>query len=65
MEEIADEVEGGEEPLYEPVDLAADEIEGTKDFNKAYDKLVKKFYNEDGANLMIPEEDMLIHEFQQ
>ena len=35
-----------------------DEIEGTKNFNKAYDKLIKKFYNEEGANLLIPQEDM-------
>jgi len=39
-------------------------IEGTKDFNRAYDKLVKKFYNEEGANLLIPQEDMAIHEYQ-
>lgn len=38
-------------------------IEGTKDFNKAYDKLVKKFYNEEGANLLIPQEDMVMHEY--
>ena len=31
-----------------------DAVEGTKDFEKAYDKLVKKFYNEEGANLLIP-----------
>ena len=40
-------------------------IEGTKDFNRAYDKLVKKFYNEEGANLLIPQEDMMIHEYQE
>lgn len=45
----------------EPHDQA---IEGTKDFNRAYDKLVKKFYNEEGANLLIPQEDMAIHEYQ-
>ena len=28
------------------------------DFDKAYQKLVKKFYNEQGANMLIPEEDM-------
>lgn len=28
------------------------------DFNKAYSKLVKKFYNETGANLLIPDEDL-------
>ena len=31
-----------------------DPIEGTKNFNKAYDKLIKKFYHEEGANLLIP-----------
>jgi len=45
--------------------LNHDEVEGTKDFSKAYDKLVKKFYNEEGANLMIPEEDMINADFQQ
>jgi hypothetical protein len=42
--------------------LEQDDIEGTKDFNKAYNKLVKKFYHEEGANLMIPEEDLINHE---
>lgn len=28
------------------------------DFDKAYNKLVKKFYNEQGPNLLIPEEDL-------
>jgi hypothetical protein len=31
-----------------------DEIEATKNFNHAYDKLIRKFYNEEGANLLIP-----------
>jgi hypothetical protein len=48
--------------VYQKVDLQRDDIEGTKDFNKAYSKLVKKFYNEEGANLMIPEEDLINHE---
>lgn len=38
-------------------------MEGTRDFNLAYDKLVKKFYHEEGANLLIPEEDMMLHEY--
>jgi len=46
---------------YEKVDLYNDEVEGTKDFGKAYHKLIKKFYHEEGANLMIPEEDMVAH----
>ena len=50
-------------PEYNKVNLESDDIEGTKDFNKAYSKLVKKFYNEEGANLMIPEEDLINHEF--
>lgn len=28
------------------------------DFGKAYNKLVKKFYQEQGPNLLIPEEDL-------
>ncbi len=28
------------------------------DFDKAYNKLVKKFYQEQGPNLLIPEEDL-------
>lgn len=32
--------------------------EREKDFGKAYDKLVKKFYQEQGPNLLIPEEDL-------
>jgi hypothetical protein len=35
-----------------------DEIEATKNFDKAYDKLIRKFYHEEGANLLIPQEDM-------
>ena len=60
--------ENSEEEGYEegqPVDLKNDEVEGTRDFNAAYDKLVKKFYHEEGANLLIPEEDMMIHEYNQ
>jgi len=34
--------------------VAKDAVEGTKNFDKAYDKLVKKFYHEEGANLLIP-----------
>ena len=45
--------------------VAKDSVEGTKNFDKAYDKLVKKFYNEEGANLLIPQEDMMIHEFKE
>ena len=35
--------------------------EHEKDFNKAYSKLVKKFYyqQEQGANILIPEEDLM------
>ena len=40
-----------------------DDVEGTKNFDKAYDKLIKKFYNEEGANLLIPQEDMIMHEY--
>ena len=40
-----------------------DEIEGTKNFNKAYDKLIQKFYHEEGANLLIPQTDMVMHEY--
>ena len=40
-----------------------DKVEGTKDFNNAYDKLVKKFYQEEGANLLIPNDDMIVHEY--
>ena len=40
-----------------------DNVEGIRDFDAAYGKLVKKFYNEEGANLLIPQEDMLIHEY--
>ena len=45
-----------EEEYYqeEPEEHQHHEIEGTKDFGRAYDKLVKKFYNEEGANLLIP-----------
>lgn len=42
-----------------------DAVEGTKNFGKAYDKLVAKFYNEEGANLLIPQEDMMYHEFKE
>ncbi len=28
------------------------------DFDKAYNKLIKKFYQEQGPNLLIPEEDL-------
>ena len=42
-----------------------DSVEGTKDFNNAYDKLVKKFYHEEGANLLIPADDMVVHEYNQ
>jgi len=28
------------------------------DFGKAYNKLVRKFYQEQGPNLLIPEEDL-------
>ena len=44
-------------------DLQRDEVEGTKNFNQAYDKLIQKFYHEEGANLLIPQEDMAMHEF--
>lgn len=40
-----------------------DEVEGTKNFDRAYDKLIKKFYHEEGANLLIPSEDMVMHEY--
>ena len=43
--------------------VRGDVVEGTKDFNDAYDKLVKKFYNEEGANLLIPADDMIVHEY--
>ena len=43
----------------------ADKVEGTKDFNDAYDKLVQKFYNDEGANLLIPADDMVLHEYNQ
>ena len=46
-------------------EVSKDAVEGTKNFEKAYDKLVKKFYNEEGANLLIPQEDMMIHEFKE
>lgn len=60
--EYGDQDEYGEQQPYQKVDLDQDDVEGTKDFNKAYTKLVKKFYNEEGANLMIPEEDLVNHE---
>ena len=40
-----------------------DDVEGTKNFDRAYDKLIKKFYHEEGANLLIPQEDMVMHEY--
>ena len=46
-------------------EVQKDAVEGTKNFEKAYDKLVKKFYHEEGANLLIPQEDMMIHEFKE
>ena len=46
-------------------EASKDAVEGTKNFEQAYDKLVKKFYNEEGANLLIPQEDMMIHEFKE
>ena len=46
-------------------EASKDAVEGTKNFERAYDKLVKKFYNEEGANLLIPQEDMMIHEFKE
>lgn len=35
----------------------APDPENEQDFRKAYDKLVQKYYNEHGANMLIPEED--------
>lgn len=46
-------------------EASKDAVEGTKNFNQAYDKLVKKFYNEEGANLLIPQEDMIYHEYKE
>ena len=40
----------GGQPLADP--------EREQDFGKAYNKLVKKFYHEQGPNLLIPEEDL-------
>lgn len=57
---VPDEVQYGQS--YQQVDLQRDEVEGTRDFKKAYDKLVEKFYHEEGANLMIPEQDLVQHE---
>ena len=44
-------------------DVKVDAVEGTKNFEKAYDKLVKKFYKEEGASLLIPKEDIMVHEY--
>ncbi len=44
-------------------DIKVDEVEGTKSFERAYDKLVKKFYKEEGASLLIPKEDIMFHEY--
>lgn len=46
-------------------EAAKDAVEGTKNFDQAYDKLVKKFYHEEGANLLIPQEDMMYHEYRE
>lgn len=43
--------------------LKHDDVEGIKNFDRAYDKLVKKFYHEEGANLLIPQEDLIMHEY--
>ena len=44
-------------------DVKVDAVEGTKNFEKEYDKLVKKFYKEEGASLLIPKEDIMVHEY--
>ncbi len=35
-----------------------DEVEGEKDFDKAYGKLVHKYYGEQGISDIVPEEDL-------
>ena len=60
-----DQEEDDEEAQNNQFAVSRDAVEGTKSFEKAYDKLVKKFYNEEGANLLIPQEDMMIHEYQE
>lgn len=60
-----DQEEDDEEAQSNQFAVSRDAVEGTKSFEKAYDKLVKKFYNEEGANLLIPQEDMMIHEYQE
>ena len=50
---------GGEYlPVVNEEPIQPHDPEYEKDFSKAYNKLVKKFYNEQGPNLLIPEEDL-------
>lgn len=46
-----------------PFQAQLDEIEGTKNFEHAYGKLISKFYHHEGANLLIPQEDMVMHQY--
>ena len=38
-------------------DVKVDAVEGNKNFEKAYDKRVQKYYKEEGASLLIPKEE--------
>ena len=59
-----DDIQPEQENSDEMEDQASpDGIERTKNFNQAYDKLIQKFYHEEGANLLIPQEDMVMHEY--
>lgn len=38
--------------------MGSHDPEREADFDKAYNKLVKKFYQEQGPNMLIPEDDL-------
>mmetsp|Transcript_12309 Transcript_12309/g.19094 ORF Transcript_12309/g.19094 Transcript_12309/m.19094 type:complete len:225 (+) Transcript_12309:700-1374(+) len=60
------EQENSNEFEYEPsqqFEAQTDEVEGIKSFDKAYDKLIKKYYHAEGGNLLIPQDDMAMHQY--
>ena len=64
-EEQYDDQDRSQENYGDRFEASKDAVEGTKNFDQAYDKLVKKFYNEEGANLRNPQEDMMYHEYKE
>lgn len=49
--------QAGYDPVFKP------DGGGAKSFDKAYDNLIKKFKNTYGANMLIPEEDLAVHQY--